>query len=143
MRLTAIRGGWNFVCSAPIIGWAHNGTFIWNLHLFFLSMMPPVMIVVYALIACGVTWAYGRVGSRKKGPCVTWQMIYDVKRERMVVAQEIGAIVCQQVEAASIEEYIELDVQCDRLHALDARLHRRQQWLVEMAKVQRAQRVAK
>ena len=106
-------------------------------------MLPPVLIVVYALIACGVVVAYGRVSARKQKPLVTWQMLYDVKRERMVVAQEIRAIVCQQVDAASIEKYIELDVQCDRLHALDARLHRRQQWLVEMAKVQLAQRVAK
>jgi hypothetical protein len=42
-----------------------------------------------------------------------------------------------------MEEYLELDVECERLSALDKRLLRRQQWLVEMAKVQLAQRVAK
>ena len=106
-------------------------------------MMPPVMIVVYALIACGVTWAYSRVGSRKKGPCVTWQMIYDVKRERMLVAQEIRDVVSKQMEVTSIEEYVELDSECDRLNKVDARLYRRELWLVELAKVQHAQRTAK
>ena len=106
-------------------------------------MLPPVLIVVYALIACGVVLAYGHVSARKEKQLVTWQMLYDVKRERMAVAKEIGDIVCQQVEATSMEEYLELDVECERLSALDKRLLRRQQWLVEMAKVQLAQRVAK
>ena len=106
-------------------------------------MMPPVMIVVYALIAYGVTWAYSRVGSRKKGPCVTWQMIYDVKRERMLVAQEIRDVVRRQMEVGSIDEYVELDAECDRLNKVDTRLYRRELWLVELAKVQRAQRTAK
>ena len=106
-------------------------------------MLPPVLIVVYALIACGATWAYGRVGWRKKRPCVTWQMVYDVKRERMLVAQEIRDVVSKQMEVRSIEEYVELDSECDRLNKVDARLYRRELWLVELAKVQHAQRTAK